>query len=187
MKNYIYLALFFTIGIMSCADDDNVDPYLLHHDGENAGSPFLPPNIYEAAAHFTSNDVRRYEGKVLTAIDYNIYDVPDYAEIRISVSNGGSVPGGIIFFQDVTSEIIPFSWNRLDLGIPVELDGGLWISLYFENFSSSDDRQTIGCDAGPANGNGDWLYDDADGRWLSYWSRVQESVNWNIQGVLQDE
>lgn len=187
MKKYFYLALIITIGFASCQDDDDIDPYLLHHDGENVGSPFLPPNIYEAGAHFTSNDVQRYAGKELIAIDYNIFDIPDYAEIRVSESTGSSVPGSIIFSRDVTNEIIPFSWNRLNIGNGIDLDGGLWISLYFETTSSSTDQQTIGCDAGPSNGNGDWLYDEADGRWLSYWSRVQESVNWNLQGILQDE
>ncbi len=185
MKWYSYL-LIFALGFASCADDDDsFDPYVLKHDGENSTSPNLPPGEFEAAVHFTVLDIDQYPGKELIAIDYNVYEVPDRAEIRVSESNGSSVPGNIIFSRDVTNEINPFGWNTVNLGTPIPLEGGLWLSLYFEN--SVDDRQTIGCDGGPGSVNGDWLFDSYDNQWLSYRSRTGESINWNIRGVLQDQ
>lgn len=185
MKNYFYFALLLAIGFASCQDDDNIDPYSLHHDGESVGSPFLPYGEYEAATHFTAGYVSQYSGKELSAIEYNVYEMPEFAEIIVSESNGLGRPGGILFSQVVTNQLIPFSWNQLNLGVPIDLDGGLWISLYFRN--SPGESQTIGCDSGPAQGNGDWLYDDVDQQWQTYSNRVGESVNWSIRGVLQDE
>ena len=185
MKKYIYLALLASIAFSGCQDDDNIDPYLLHHDGENVTSPFLPSGAYEAAAHFNSNVAIRYVGKELIAIEFNMYELPDYAQIRVYESTGQNNPGGVLFTQIVTNEIIPFSWNRFDLPTAIDLDGGIWVGVYFEHFGRQ--AQTMGCDGGPSAGNGDWLWDEADSQWLSYFSRTSESINWNIQGVLQDK
>ena len=186
MKYYLYLLTIIIIGIAGCGnDDDSFDPYLINHDGPNATSPALPIGDYEAGAHFNVNFVSGYLDKNLIAVDYFMYNIPDRVEVRVSASLGSSIPGGIIFSRDVTNEIIPFSWNRLDLGTPISLDNGLWLSVYFEN--SVDDLQVIGCDGGPGQANGDWLYDSFDNQFLSYRSRTGESINWNIQGVLADK
>ena len=184
MKRFLYSFLLMA-AIIGCADDDDsFDPYVLQHDGENATSPALPVGDYEAGAHFTLTDVDRHQDKVLVAVDYNVYNRPARAEIRISESVGPSVPGNIIFSRDVTNDLIPFSWNRIELGAPLEINNGLWLTLYFEN--EVDNGQIIGCDAGPGRVNGDWLFDSYDGQWLSYLARTGESINWNIRGVLED-
>ncbi|NBC09496.1 MAG: hypothetical protein GVY26_20080, partial [Bacteroidetes bacterium] len=47
-------------------------------------------------------------------------------------------------------------------------------------------QQSIGCDAGPNQSNGDWLYDSNDSQWLPYTDRTPESINWNIRGELTE-
>ncbi len=185
MKKYIYVMMMVLVAGIGCQDDDdNFDPLLLHHDDENANAPALPVGEFEAAAHFTINDVRRHPNTELVAIDYFIEDLPAYAEVRISESNGSNVPGNITFSRDVTNQIIPFSWNRVNLGDAQPLGDGLWLSVFFDN--TVDNLRFMGCDAGPGRANGDWLYDDFDGQWLSYQTRTGESINWNIRGVLQN-
>jgi hypothetical protein len=184
MKSYIYLILLL-IGAFGCSNDDSpANPNLLNFDGPNATSPALPIGDYEAAAHFNANFVADYQNKELIAIDYFMYNIADRVEVRVSESLGSSLPGNIIFSRDVTNEIIPFSWNTVNLGAPISISGGLWLSVYFEN--SVDNLQIIGCDGGPGQANGDWLYDSFDDQFASYRSRTGESINWNIQGVLQD-
>jgi len=47
--------------------------------------------------------------------------------------------------------------------------------------------QTIGCDAGPNSTGGDWLYQESDGRWLTFQQRTTtESINWNIRGFVSE-
>lgn len=185
MKKYIYFLALIAIFSIGCQDDDvSFDPLVLQHDGANATAPALPIGVYEAAVHFNSNDVQLHPNTELIALEYYIQERPAYAEIRLSSSNGGNVPGNIFFSREVTNLIEPFGWNRFDLGTPQQLNNGLWISLYFEN--DVEFLRTMGCDGGPAVTNGDWLYDDFDGQWLTYQGRTGESINWNIRGILQD-
>ena len=185
MKTHAYILLLALAAMMGCADDDdNFNLYLLSYDGENSTAPALPVGEYEAAAHYDIDEVRRHPGTELVAIEYFIYDRPEWAEVRISESNGNNTPGNIVFSQVVTNQIIPFSWNRVNLGDAQALNDGLWLSVYFEN--SVEDLRTMGCDAGPSTGEGDWFYDSFDDQWRTYQARTQESINWNIRGVLQD-
>jgi len=187
MSNYIKLFSFVLLGLFigSCQDDDSdFDLFTLRHDGENATAPALPIGDYEAGAHFTAADVANHPQTELIAIEYFVQDRPASAEILVSASTGGNAPGNIMFSRDVSTEIVPFSWNRVDLGSPIPLNNGLWLSMAFTN--NVDNLQVMGCDGGPRNANGDWLFDSFDGNWLTYQNRTGESINWNIRGILQD-
>jgi hypothetical protein len=50
----------------------------------------------------------------------------------------------------------------------------------------NDVLQSIGCDAGPAAPDGDWLYQDSDQEWQTFRQRTGESINWNIRGKVTD-
>ena len=48
-------------------------------------------------------------------------------------------------------------------------------------------RNNLGCDAGPTDGGGDWLFRDSDGEWDSFRQRAGgESINWNIRGIITE-
>lgn len=192
VKNYMIMRLLqllllaSILTFVSCSDDDaEFDPYVLHYDGENNNSPPLPPGEYEAAAHFATSDLTDYFDKELVAIELYIYNRPDSGSVVISESAGPGSPGNIIQSYDIKDDIDPFSWNRVELTSPLPLDDGLWLSFYFEN--SINNYQIMGCDAGPRDANGDWLFDSQDSpQWRTYADRTGESINWNIRGILQD-
>jgi len=74
-------------------------------------------------------------------------------------------------------------WNSHVLPTPVSVPAGdLWVSL---EFTHAAPLRVIGCDAGPAAPDGDWLYSSTDGTWLTFGQRFAGSVNWNIRAVIE--
>lgn len=185
-----YLLLLFLVGTLfiACKDDDEglvIDPYLLHYDGPNETAPILPVSDFEAGVFFPRSVTNQYGAKKLVAIEYYIKELAEVIEVNVSENTGGNIPGALIFSQTVTSDVQEESWNRIDLNEPINIDNGLWLSVYFKN--AIDQSQTIGCDAGPGKIHGDWLWDKADGQWRSYLDRYGQSINWNIRGILEDQ
>ena len=177
-----FLLLVFLVTI-SCKDDDQELDRIINYDARNNDAPFLPDGLFEAAVQFTSSQVEPYIGSELFAVEYYIYSIPVRCEIIIYDRNG-SQPGTVLYRQDVTNDLRSNSWNIHSLTIPVDIIGdGFWVSVAFDH---TREQQTIGCDAGPANRNGDWLYDNLDDDWITYRDRVGESINWNIRAVVSE-
>jgi len=172
---------FAAVMIVSCGDDN--DEQFLNYDGDNVNGPLFNPGAYVAAARFPGTVMTSFEGQVLDAVDLYILERPSSARLVILSGDGAStIPTGELTGQSLGS-LTQNSWNRITLNSPVTLDGSeLWIGL---DFSVATGSQVIGCDAGPANRNGDYLFQNSNNAWTTYRDlTTTESINWNIRGIL---
>ena len=171
---------------LACNNDDNnggpIGEDSLGYDGDNVTAPNLPPGTYEAAAFFPASEVTPFSGRAIESIEVFIGDRPDNCVINVYADSGSGRPGSIISGFNATDFINQRNWNRFVLSDPIALSGeAIWIGV---QFSHSDLQQTMGCDAGPAQGNGDWLFDSSDSQWESFRQRSGESINWNIRAYI---
>lgn len=181
--------LIFALGAMtflSCGDDESPIPSdrtVLNYDGPNFAAPSLGAGLHEFAARFTNVLLRNVEGRSIEQVSFYLYNVPSQVYINISNDLTPTQPGNILNTQLVTN-LQANSWNTVTLNEPFLLDGTpVWIGL---EVTLNSRMQTIGCDEGPANPNGDWLYMESDLAWDTFRNWNQESVNWNIRAVISD-
>jgi hypothetical protein len=184
LKYILFFLLMVTL--ISCSNDDDccevgVEDTLLNYDGENQTAPQLPPGNYNFAMRLPGTTLNRLSGQVLKTVSIYMYDVPNSAIISI-FSDQITVPGQILYTQSVTDQLNPDSWNTINLTTPFPISGsGIWVGV---DVSLDALSQTVGCDAGPGNVNGDWLYDGSDQEFRRFVDRVGESINWNIRVVV---
>lgn len=154
----------------------------LHHDGDQFSSPQLVPATYEAAARFTAADLNGLQDGDLTRVRFYINSIPTTCMVKVYGDSGGDMPGALLYSADVTASLKANDWNSHTLANPVPIpNGDLWIAI---EFTHPGFLQTIGCDAGPTETNGDWLYSSADGNWTPFGTRLAISINWNIRGIV---
>ena len=183
-----YSILLLTLGLIffsACNDDDDfVDPEnQLSYDGDNSAAPELPAGIYEAAVLFPQSITQGLIGRTINEVRFFMGDIPSTTRILISEAGNANAPGAIAYAQNVSLNT-PGSWNTIALDTPYEIDGtDLWISL---EVNHSQAIQSVGCDAGPAVGNGDFIYEDASQTWSSFRSYTSggADINWNIRAIL---
>lgn len=169
--------------ISSCGGDGDGDDVLLQYDGDNVTGPSFNQGAFVTAARFPANTTSLFSGQVLEAVDLYILEQPASARLVILQGDASSTdPIGEITGQTLNS-LTTDSWNRITLNSPYTIDGSeIWIGL---DFSVNGAAQIIGCDAGPANRNGDFLFQSSDGLWTTFRDLTStESINWNIRGVL---
>lgn len=177
------LAALLTLG---CSDDNDGQPEgpnVLNYDGPNFTAPTLASGLYEFAVRFPTVITRNVSGRQIEQVSFYLYDVPVQMYINISPDRTPTLPGDIVYSQQVTN-FQPNSWNTINLDDPFVLDDNpIWIGIEVD---LDRQMQTVGCDAGPANGNGDWLYDEDNREWATFSTRTNqnESVNWNIRVIL---
>jgi hypothetical protein len=173
-----YLLFFLSLGLLlSCGKDADNDFITLNYDGDNRTAPTLPAGFYEFAVRFPANVTRNVQGLNIEEVDFYLYDAPDNIAITISPDANG-LPGEIAYSQGVGTLSLN-GWNNVPMNTPFALNGdAIWVGIQVQ---SAQTKQTVGCDAGPANPNGDWLYDDADEEFRTFRDRVGDSVNWNIR------
>lgn len=184
-KLYLLLIVLCSLIVTSCGDDN--EEQMLHYDGDNVNAPVFNEGAYVTAARFPANIMNIYNGNTLEAVDLYIMERPTAA--RLVVLRGDAASGspiGEITGQSLGS-LTTNSWNRIALNQPVAIDGSeLWIGI---DFSVSSSVQVIGCDAGPANTNGDFMLEDFPGeanQWTTFRDYTStESINWNIRGILE--
>lgn len=179
-----FLLLSCAIFAFSCNDDVVVDPdNVLSYDGENFSGPLLAAGKHELAARFLASQTSFFEGQQLTHVDFFMGpNFPAKCEVKIYGANNSVSPGVLLYSEDVTNDLKSQDWNRHELSTPLTIPlGDLWISIAVEHATS---QQSVGCDAGPANPNGDWLFQSIDNNWERYLDRTSESVNWNIKGII---
>lgn len=173
--------------MMSCGDDEGPEipeeAVVLSYDGDNFTAPTFPAGLYEFAARFPATLTRNVEGRAITQVSFYLYNRPEQMYLNISRDISPIEPGAIENTQLITNAS-PNSWNTITLDTPYELDGtAVWVGI---EVTQNDQIQTVGCDAGPANANGDWLYDEETMTWETFINRTgqNESVNWNIKAIV---
>ena len=182
MKKISFL-LFALVVLFSACKEDRDERAALRLDGDNQTSPLLPDNTYEAAARFPSNTTSQYIGQNLTEVSYYMAGTPQQTTLII-YSGGTDEPGQVVYQSSLTGSITQNSFNSHVLSEPLAITGEpLWISI---KMRQNRTLQTIGCDAGPNSAGGDWLYQESDGRWLTFGQRTGESINWNIRGFVSE-
>ncbi len=186
MKNILSIALLFALMLSACQSDDD-GPFangLIHYDGENNTAPNLDPGEYEAAARFPANMLADFAGKRIIEIDYFMGFRPAACEIKIYSGSSNDQPVDLLYSANVTNGISETSWNTHSItrDLPIANED-IWVSVAFRH----DIRmQSIGCDFGPAQGDGDWLFQLNDNEWRTFLDRTTtESINWNIRMQLE--
>lgn len=180
--------------LLACEDaPNNNDPLIeaplvsLNYDGSNLTAPQLSAGTFEAAAKFTDNETANLQNGQLTEVYFYLLNTPQSASVKIYKGSNQGFPEELVYSKGVTSDMSSNSWNHHILDTPVDIDQrDLWIAIRL-NHSQAD--QTIGCDPGPANTNGDWLFESADGNWekLLRRSNNEANINWNIRGVVDPQ
>ncbi|MBI5915089.1 MAG: hypothetical protein HY842_06905 [Bacteroidetes bacterium] len=179
--------LVFLLGLAlfaACKDDDSSTLADLRYDGENFTGPLLDAGEHELAVRFPASKMADYAGKKLTEVQVYVGPVlPQTCLIRVYGEGNDSIPGPKLYDGNVTSTLVGDGWNTFQLTPATDLTGDdLWIGVFVEH---AVQQQSIGCDAGPRKENGDWLFKGEDLLWKTYIERTNESVNWNIRGVVE--
>ena len=185
MLRLLLFAVLLLMGLSSCQKDEPIDdPNLLHYDGENATGPLLQAGIHELAVRFTPFETEKFKGRNLEKVRFFMGQKPDKVELIIYGPGSSTKPGAELYAVDMTNSIQTPAWNEHTLSQVIPITGeDLWISILV---SHAVTQQSLGCDAGPNIQNGDWLYQAVDQQWRSYRQRTNESVNWNIRGVVAE-
>ena len=188
MKLKYFLLVLFGILFLACSDDNDNEPdgtNVLNYDGDNFTAPTLASGLYEFAVRFPSIITRNVDGRQIEQVSFYLYDIPNALYINLSPDLTPTLPGDIVNTQRV-GNLQANSWNTVTLDTPYLLDGSpVWIGIEVD---LPQQMQSVGCDAGPANGNGDWLYDEDNREWATFSARTNnnESVNWNIRVILNE-
>ncbi len=193
MKPSLFFSAAFILLLLAC---DRTDPLpepvvsaplvQLSYDGSNVTAPLFPGGTYEGAVRFTPADLAGLSGKSLKEVIFYVLEEPRSATIRVYQGSASGGPGQQVFSQAVGNDIQPESWHRIALTSPVAIDASqdLWIGFRFE---AGSENQVLGCDGGPADANGDFLFDSNDGLWQNLVLRTsfQIDINWNLRGVVE--
>ena len=169
---------------MSACNDDEDPLNRLSHDGANLTGPILETATWQAAARFTPAETAEFSGLRLTQVEFFMGAVPGGTDIRIFGPGQNNTPGDLLYTAQVGSSISERAWNRHRIATPIDITGQeLWIAIGLVHLTA---QQSIGCDAGPAVTNGDWLFSSIDGQWRTFRERTGESINWNIRGIVEE-
>lgn len=187
MKNKFLFIILLAGFLVSCGDDEGPEipeeAVVLSYDGENLTAPTLPAGLYEFAVRFPTTLTRNVVDRSITQVSFYLYNAPAQMYLKISRDVSPTEPGAIENTQMINNPT-PNSWNTITLDTPYLMDGSaVWVGI---EVTQDDQIQTVGCDAGPANANGDWLYDEATMTWETFINRTNqsESVNWNIKAII---
>lgn len=184
MKKINILLFGLMLLLAACGGDERTVDSSLRYDGDNSTAPILPPDTYETAARFPANFTNDYVGKNLTQISYYMAETPIQTSLKIYSGGTSSAPGQVVYEATLTGTITQNAFNAHVLSTPLEITGeDLWVSI---RFRLNRGLQSIGCDAGPGDVNGDWMYQESTNEWTSFNEFSSgESINWNIRGVVE--
>ncbi len=189
MKQLLILsAVILVVAISSCKKDDpgfQYDPAVMHYDGVNATAPVLPAGEVELAAQFKSDAMNFYAGKKIDAVQFFIYETPAAASVVIYGKGTSSSPGNVLYEQDISDDLVANDWSVIQLDSLFALPNDeIWISF---KLPESGNKQVLGCDAGPTIPGGDWMNEESDGEWKTFFERnTVDKINWNIRASITD-
>ena len=186
MKYPLLILLLCSLFTFSCSSDGDEPEgdVILNFDGDNFTAPTLAAGLYEFAVRFPASTTSRVVGKQLIKVSFYLYEAPSELTVTLSPDATASTPGDFILRQRV-SNLRTNSWNTITLTQPYTFvdNEALWVGI--ETVHNQEFLQTVGCDEGPANPNGDWLYAEADNEWKTFRERNTDSVNWNIRAIVE--
>lgn len=161
------------------ADPPALNTIILHYDGPNFdGIGLTAGGTFHVAARFPSSMVGQYAGYVMTSVDVYINNVPSNATLKIWGAGTGTSPGPILHQQVFTPA--GSNWNNIVLNNGVTLVGtDIWVGY---SVTHGAGQYPAGCDAGPANQNGDWI--SMDGLNWEHLAGYGLNYNWNIRARL---
>lgn len=184
MKYFQFFLIAFSLfAITSCGSDGEE---VLNYDGANFSAPEIIEGNHEAAARFSSAVTSSLEGRQITSVDFFIQDLPDDCEVRIYEGGTPLEPGDLIYAEDAFTGLRSNSWNTHTLITPFTIGTeDIWVSIFFRHDSP---KQSIGCDSGPADSNGDLLWGTIDYEWRTFRDRTsgQTDINWNIRAIVAE-
>lgn len=183
MKSLFPILLLSLLFCFSCSDDEvSAD---LKYDGDNFSAPVFDDVIFEAGTRFPATLTSAFVGNQLTDVEFFIDNVPAACELIIYDEGTQASPGSRLYSAFVGGNLSANSWNTHRLTTPVDINGNdLWICLKIEHIGSD---MSVGCDAGPAVSNGDWIkYDVLDWQSLREYSNNNVDINWNIRGFVSN-
>ncbi len=152
---------------------------VLHYDGENDGGVgLLSGGELTVAAMFPTGLTILYNEYQMKSVDMFLVSGATEAKVKVWGAGTPTEPGILLYEQPFEPE--DFSWNKVQLTIPLYLNGeDIWVG-----YSATHGAETtpVGIDAGPAVLGGDWLYFNNE------WSRLSEvssfNSNFNIRANL---
>jgi hypothetical protein len=154
----------------------------LHYDGDNGsaiGWNTVPVTV-TVAARFPNNLTLPWAGLDITSVELYVNDLNAGSNaMKIQIYGMGNTyePGDLLYEQDFTPG--GANWETVTLTTPVPVTGeDLWVGY---KFTQTDAGIFIpGCDAGPADPNGDFLSTGVG------WSHLAPTLdyNWNIRANL---
>ena len=186
---FLFVSLL-AIGFSGC-EDEILGPVIpegwveLKHDGAQDNAAELPPTLFKAATRFTAAELAQHQGGQLKDVWFYLAAKPATCVISVWSSSGGNVPITQEYSKSVITSVSANSWNQHTLDVPVDIGtDDLWILV---EFSASTTQRTMGCDAGPSENDGDWLWDSADNQWIKMSDRTSGAINinWNIRGAIE--
>lgn len=180
MKQLRILLLALPLLFIACEDEELVNA--LFYDGENFSGPNLPAGTHELAVRFTEDELSEHIGKQLVEASFFVGSRPSVLQIVVYGEGTPITPGAELYVANINS-VITGERNNHEIVNPIDITGeDIWISV---RVTHNQTQQSIGCDAGPAQANGDWLFRSDDPEWLPFSVRTAESVNWNIRGFVE--
>lgn len=183
---YLFFALLGFVVLMAsgCDDDDGIQETLLQHDGANLTGPILGDGLHELSARFSAADVAPFVGRKIESIRFFLGQIPAGTEVVIYGPGVNDTPGPERYATDITNRITTTGWIEHRLTEDIELtEEEIWITIAVLHDAA---QQSVGCDAGPAQAGGDFIFRATDPSWTTFRAATGESVNWNIRAVLSE-
>lgn len=186
MKNIGLFLCCFLLITAACTKDTVAPAAELNHDTGNVTAPNIAEGTYEALTRFTATETTPFQGRSLEEINFYIKDLPNRCEVIVYGAGTATAPGTLLYTENVTTSLVGDSWNNHSLSTPIELDGDdIWFGVRLVHTESTE---SIGCDAGPAVVNGDWIYPFDLAAWQTLRAYTSDAVdiNWNIRGQVSN-
>lgn len=173
-KLYFFVVLLF-ISIAAKSQSDT-----LHYDGINTDAIGTGANVdMEVAVHYSATMVAPYSGGTINQVNIYVRDLPA-TDITLKIYGSGSLPTTPVYIQAVPlATLAANSWNVVVLTTPQPLSGtDMWVGYAFNT-----NGYTPGCDAGPNDPEGQWIY------YSSIWQKLTDlnaalTFNWNIRALV---